>query len=317
MKKFSTRIGILLIVISLCATVAGAVTLVPGGQLIGLQLEDNTVTVAGFQTGEAGNCGLQKGDRIVSVDGTPIRTAQDVRTALTHSDGQVCVTVLRGEKTKQLKVTPTVTKDGPQLGVYLRQGTSGLGTVTFYDPDTGRYGALGHGVNDTLGKLLQTYGGNVYDAAVVSVNKGQPGKPGQILGQLRSDETLGSVEKNVNQGIFGKAALIREEPLPVAARDEVHTGSATIRSTVDGSGVQEYSVEIIKIYPGGTDRTRNMLLHVTDEKLLQTTGGIVQGMSGSPIIQDGKLVGAVTHVLVNDPTMGYGIFIENMLDAAA
>jgi stage IV sporulation protein B len=203
------------------------------------------------------------------------------------------------------------------LGVYLRQGTSGLGTVTFYDPKTGCFGALGHGVNGTSGQPLQMREGSLFDATVLSVCKGQPGKPGQIMGQLLSENPLGTLEKNVTQGIFGKAAFAPDEPLPVGDSSQVHTGSATIRSTVDSRGVQEYSVEIVKIYPNGSERSRNLLLRVTDQRLLATTGGIVQGMSGSPIIQDGKLIGAVTHVLVNDPTTGYGIFIENMLDAAA
>ena len=150
------------------------------------------------------------------------------------------------------------------------------------------------------------------------MKKGAVGTPGQLMGQLTSQDTLGSISKNTAQGVFGTlTSPVSAAPLPIAEPGEVKTGAATIRSTVDGATLQEYSVEILKIYPNSNERTRNMLIRVTDPALLQTTGGIVQGMSGSPIIQDGKLIGAVTHVLVNDPTTGYGIFIENMLDAAA
>ena len=323
MKKFSSRIGIsLLLIICVFATpAAAATTLIPGGQVVGLQLLGGAVTVADFDESlgsAAKSAGLQKGDRILQVDSTPIRSAEDVRNALKESDGQVDIRVLRGEKTKTLTLRPNPTEQGPRLGVYLRQGMSGLGTVTYYDPDTGNFAALGHGVNDPDGKLTDVQTGSVYDAHVFSVKKGKIGTPGQLLGTLTDTQSLGTVEKNTNQGVFGKLDSAQADtPLPVAKPDEVKTGSATIRSTVNGTNLQEYSVEILKIYPNTDLRTRNMLIKVTDPALLSTTGGIVQGMSGSPIIQDGKLVGAVTHVLINDPTTGYGIFIENMLNAAA
>ena len=318
MKKHCARFLTIALIIIICAGTVSAATLVPGGQVIGLQLEDNTVTVAGFDKvlgGAAKSAGMAAGDRIVAVDGAPVKCVADVRKALEHSDGTVKISFLRGGKAKQLTMAPAVTEQGPKLGVYLRQGTTGLGTVTFYDADSGKYGALGHGVNSSDGSLLQVHSGKVYGASVFSVKKGAVGTPGQLLGQLIDGVSVGTVEKNTTQGIFGKLnQKIQDEPLPVGNAD---VGSAVIRSTIGGEGLREYSVEILKIYPNGSDRTRNLLLKVTDKTLLETTGGIVQGMSGSPIIQDGKLVGAVTHVLVNDPTTGYGIFIENMLDAAA
>jgi len=322
MKKFSSRIGIslLLIICVLATPAAAATTLVPGGQVVGLQLQNGAVTVADFDEAlgaNAKNAGLQKGDRILQVDSTPIRSAQDVRTALNASDGQVDIRVLRGEKTKTLTLRPAATENGPRLGVYLRQGMSGLGTVTYYDPDTGSFAALGHGVNDPDGKLTQVQTGTVYPAHVFSVKKGKAGAPGQLLGTLADETPLGDVKKNTDQGVFGKCGSMQADtPLPVAKPSEVKTGSATIRATINGESLREYSVEILKIYPNTDIRTRNMLIKVTDEDLLSATGGIVQGMSGSPLVQDGKLIGAVTHVLVNDPTMGYGIFIENMLEAA-
>ena len=318
MKNFCLRGLAAALVIIVCAGTVSATTLVPGGQVIGLQLEDDTLTVAGFheQLGDAArSAGMEPGDQLVAVNGVPVKCVADVHKALQNAGETVNVSVMRGGKTKRLCVAPAKTQQGVKLGVYLRQGTTGLGTVTFYDPNTDKYGALGHGVNGTDGSLLQLHRGSVYEASVFSVKKGAVGKPGQLLGQLTQKTAMGTVEKNTAQGVFGHLEQeIRDEPLPVG---DPCVGSAMIRSTVGNSGLREYSVEILKIYPNGSDRTRNMLLKVTDAELLATTGGIVQGMSGSPIIQDGKLVGAVTHVLVNDPTTGYGIFIENMLDAAA
>ena len=318
MKKFCVRSLAAALVIIICAVSASAATLVPGGQVIGLQLEDDTLTVAGFheQLGDAARAaGMEAGDRLVAVDGAAVKCVEDVHKALKNAGETVNISIMRGGKTKRLCLAPANTQQGRKLGVYLRQGTTGLGTVTFYDPDSDKYGALGHGVNSPDGSLLQVHSGSVYEASVFSVKKGAVGKPGQLLGQLTQTASMGTVEKNTAQGVFGRLdRTVREEPLPVG---DAHCGGAMIRSTVGNSGLREYSVEILKIYPNGSDRTRNMLLKVTDAELLQTTGGIVQGMSGSPIIQDGKLIGAVTHVLVNDPTTGYGIFIENMLDAAA
>ncbi len=319
MKKIATRCAVMLFcILLLCANVSAAEFLIPGGQLIGLQLKDNTVTVAAFDK-ELGNnaraAGLKEGDKITKIDDQSITSAEDVRRALNCSDGQVDVAVLREGKPKNLTLRPQITADGPKLGVYLKQGATGVGTITFYDPDTGSFGCLGHGVNAPDGSLLPMQQGTVYPASILSIKKGAIGEPGQIIGCLKGDTPLGSLSKNTQQGVFGKidppAGI---SPLPIGA---AQTGPATIRSTIRDQGLQEYSVEILKIYPHTKTGCRNMLLKITDSALLETTGGIVQGMSGSPIIQDGKLIGAVTHVLVNDPTMGYGIFIENMLNAAA
>ena len=158
----------------------------------------------------------------------------------------------------------------------------------------------------------------VYNARVTAVKKGEIGAPGQLYGTMESPEAVGSLQRNTQQGVFGICEKGWEgQGVPVASAAEVKAGDALIRCTVTGEGVREYSVKILRIYPKSRGGGRNLLLKVTDPALLETTGGIVQGMSGSPILQDGKLVGAVTHVLVNDPTTGYGIFIENMLDAAA
>lgn len=300
-------------------TAFAAEMLVPVGQVIGLELYNDAVTVVAFDDSMpiARESGLQIGDEICKIDGSDIETADDVRRALRSSDGSVDVTVVRSGKERQLHMQPQITSDGPKLGVFLRQGITGIGTVTWYDPETGSFATLGHAVNDGKGNLLKMSGGNAYPAKVVSVQKGKSGAPGQLKGALNTDVLLGKLSGNTARGVFGTAPNAWEgDAIPVGCCEDVETGSAVIRSTVTGGEPRDYSVEIIKLYPKSRADGRNMLLRVTDPELLTATGGIVQGMSGSPLLQDGKIIGAVTHVLVNDPTMGYGIFIENMLDAA-
>ena len=266
--------------------------------------------------GAAKAAGLKIGDRIVKINDMSIASAEDVRSALDSGGEEFHLTVSRGGKQRALTLTPTQTKDGPRMGVFLRQGIAGIGTVTWYDPDTGAFGALGHGVCDSTGLLSMTRG-SAYEASVTEVKKGKSGDPGQLKGTARSLEPIAPLLRNTAQGVFGVTTRgWRGEALPVAEYSQIHTGTASIRAQTCGQ-VQEYSVEILKIYPQTRSDCRNFLLKVTDPELLSTTGGIVQGMSGSPILQDGHLIGAVTHVLVNDPTVGYGIYIQNMLDAAA
>ena len=319
MKRRFFRLTCAVLSIYLSAAAVFARELIPVGQIIGLELSAGTVTVAAFDDAltVARDSGLQVGDQILSIDEASIVCAEDVRRALKHSDGSVEMVVSRKGKMQQIHMEPEITSTGPKLGIYLKQGITGIGTVTYYDPETGDFGTLGHGVNDSSGKLLPMSRGNVYPASIVSVQKGKSGSPGQLKGALKSDQLLGSLSVNTARGVFGKvSAGWHGNAVPTADSDTVQLGPASIRSTVNGNGPRDYSVEILKIYPKSRSDGRNLLIHVTDPTLLETTGGIVQGMSGSPIIQDGKLVGAVTHVLVNDPTKGYGIFIENMLDAA-
>ncbi len=322
MKKSAMRVFALLLCISLCAVTAyGAEYLIPVGQVIGLELSDNGVTVAAFDDtlgAKAKAAGLCAGDKILSIDDKLITCAEDVRQALRQSCGTVTVKLQRKDRHQTLQLQPEITAEGPKLGVFLKEGVTGIGTVTWFDPVSKTFGSLGHGVNDSDGKLLHLVTGKAYAANVASVKRGKSGEPGQLRGALSGKEPVGTLTANTERGLFGHSqAGWTGQAIPVAHRKDVHTGPASIRSTVAGDTVQEYSVEILKIYPQTKSGDKNMVIRITDPRLLEATGGIVQGMSGSPIIQDGKLVGAVTHVLVNDPTRGYGIFIENMLDAAA
>ena len=320
MKKISKISIILLLCINLLSIQVFGRELVAGGQVVGLELRDNSVIVAEFDMelgALAQKAGLCVGDQIVSIDGKVIRCAEDVRRALQCSKGSICLKLLRQGKVQELKLFPEITADGPKLGVFLKQGVTGIGTVTWFDPESGMFGTLGHGVNNGAGELVKMASGVAYKARVAAVTKGQVGHPGQLQGAISGKSVIGELKGNTAQGVFGTVGGVWDgQLLEVASAEEVKVGSATIRSTIEGNTVREYSVEILKIYPKTRSSGRNLMIRVTDPDLLATTGGIVQGMSGSPIIQNGKLIGAVTHVLVNDPTTGYGIFIENMLAAA-
>ncbi len=321
MKKWTTACFVFLMVISLPIHARAQDSLVPGGQLVGICVDDGKLCVAGFDSEigqEATRAGVEIGDRIVAIDGKKITTMEDITYCLNHATGAVKLTLQRQNQELTVSLTPQITSHGPRLGLYLKQGITGVGTLTYYNPDDSSFGALGHGINGQNGKPVAITGGQVYDANVVSIRKGQAGHPGQLMGCVTNRTPRGTLTKNTPYGVFGKLnGFEKSLSLEVAEPKEVKTGKATIRSTVSGQTVEEYEVEIVKVYSAKQESGRNLLLKITDQRLLDLTGGIVQGMSGSPIIQDGKLVGAVTHVLVNDPTTGYGIFIENMLDAAA
>lgn len=321
MKKTWLRLALVLLCVSSMVFHADAYTqLVPGGQVVGLEIDSGSVIIAAFDDTlgqNARDAGLQIGDRILSVDGSRVESVADLKEALRCSDGFVELEVWRSGKERSVRVEPNATPEGPKLGVMIREGITGVGTVTWYDPDTGQFGTLGHGVNNSKGELLPMKAGRIFGAGVQSVKKGKVGTPGQLKGALTDGQARGILTSNTERGVFGTASVpLPGEPIPVARRQEVHPGNAVIRATVSGQCVGEYTVEILRLYPENRGDGRDMLIRVTDPGLLETTGGIVQGMSGSPIIQNGRLIGAVTHVLVNDPQRGYGIFIENMLEAA-
>ena len=308
MKKLTIGLVLILLLTPVCAN---AQVLIPGGQVVGIRLGD-PLTIAAFEPrSSARDAGLQIGDRITHINNIKIATVDELRDAVKASEGAVSIGYIRSGKEQTISVKP---KSG-LLGIYMTQPINGIGTVTYYDPISGNYGALGHGINDKNGNLSDRKQGTVYDSEVLSIRPGSSGDPGKLIGSLHVDAPLGTLDKNTPQGIFGTLNSVPQNtPLETGT---AQVGDATIRCTVHGCALQDYSVKILKIYASDRQNGRNMLLQITDPALLRATNGIVQGMSGSPIIQDGKLIGAVTHVLVNDPTTGYGIFIENMLDAAA
>ncbi|MBP3412595.1 MAG: PDZ domain-containing protein [Oscillospiraceae bacterium] len=317
------KLGIKVVVAALCSMLlsgaAAAVpeTLIPGGNTIGLELQLDGVSVVELANDIPAKAGLRCGDLICRINDTAIQTIEQLTQQVQSSQGKpLQVTVLRSGEKKTITLSPIETADGWKLGIYVRDRLGGIGTVTYYEAEDGDFGALGHGVSGGEGtSLLPLRGGSVLPSEVASVVKGQCGTPGSLQGAVKGQESCGQVELNTPQGIFGTMEPIDHAPIPVGDASQVHKGAAEIRSTVHGTEVQSFSVQICQIHETES-HDRNLLIRVTDPTLLSTTGGIVQGMSGSPIIQDGKLIGAVTHVLIDDPTQGYGIFIENMLDAA-
>ncbi|MBQ2224236.1 MAG: SpoIVB peptidase [Oscillospiraceae bacterium] len=302
-----------------------AVRVVPVGRAVGVKLFADGVLVVGLSDGEtaAKDVGLREGDILLTFNGTQIDSSEHLRKLIAENgDARATLNVQRGAKMLSLDVTPQRDAEGAcHLGAWIRDSMAGIGTMTFYDPQSGAFGALGHGVTDVdTGALMPLQSGSIMDASVKAVKKGIRGDPGELRGEFDLTRDCGTLSANTDCGIFGviaepDEALRSSAALPVAPQEEIHTGKATILANCSGTEVREYAIEIEKIYHGAQP-ARNLLLRVTDEALLDTTGGIVQGMSGSPILQDGKLIGAVTHVLVNDATRGYGIFIENMLQAA-
>ena len=309
----------------------GAVSrrVVPLGRAVGIKLFSDGVLVVGLSAIETDqgskspgkDCGLKLGDVITHVDGDQVDTIQQVQTLVArHKDQPLTIQAMRGEKQMQLTAAPVANRQGTyQLGVWLRDSMAGIGTMTFWDPDTGVFAALGHGINDVdTAALMPLESGGIMAATVSGVERGRVGAPGELHGDLDLTADLGSLYANTSQGVFGRTAQPlsdRAETVEVARADQVRTGPATILSNIRGDQVEEFQVEITHVSRSG-DGTRNLMLEVTDPKLLSATGGIVQGMSGSPILQDGRLAGAVTHVLIDDPTRGYGIFAENMCRAA-
>lgn len=319
MKKVcrSTISLFLVLILAGTCTAAKPDTLIPGGNTIGLQLNTEGIAIVELNENMPEKIDLKQGDLIQSIDGTAVSSVEELASMIKRSEGKpLTLTVLRAGEIKEITAAPQKVEDGWKLGLYVKDSITGIGTVTYYDPDTGTFGALGHAVSDGHAEPLPIRNGSVLPSLVASVIRGKAGSPGALQGAVSGRNTSGKIIKNTSQGIFGEMEAPQGRPIPIATANQVHTGPATILSNVQGTEVEGYTVKILEIYPR-EEHDRNLLLEVTDPALLSKTGGIVQGMSGSPILQDGKLIGAVTHVLIDDPTQGYGIFIENMLDAAA
>jgi stage IV sporulation protein B len=303
--------------------------LIPMGNAVGINLQTDGVLVVGVpdvlgdgvSASPARSAGITAGDIITQIGSDHVSTVEDLKAVVNKLDGStVTLQIMRSGNTVTVKLTPHKTPDGKcELGLWMRDGIAGIGTLTFYDPKTGVFGALGHSVNDLeTGVIIPLRTGTITKSTVTDVVLGKAGMPGQLHGSFNFDKALGRLTQNSPNGVFGimdtKELVRGKRPLPVARSSEIKTGPATILSNVAGTEVKEYKVEITRIYTGAEAVGRSMMISVTDPALVSQTGGIVQGMSGSPIIQNGKLVGAVTHVLVNDPTRGYGISVEKMLD---
>lgn len=325
--RISTLIAATLMIFSLQTAFAAGEMLVPMGCTMGILINTNGVMVsslASTQDGQAPSpavkAGLMAGDVITALDDEKIQNAEDfVRVSQTLTGAEIKVSYVRNGTAFETTITPNMASGKPELGLWLRDGVTGVGTMTYYDPQTNEYGGLGHGICDSeSGAQIPLGNGSIFSSTIVEIIKGAAGQPGQLHGLFDVKASIGSIDSNTVVGIFGKLTKpfpSVKEAMPVASAEEIELGAATILSNVTGTAVEEYDVEITRIYqdePSG----RSLMLKITDDKLLAATGGIVQGMSGSPILQNGKIIGAVTHVTISDPTRGYGVLADNMLQAA-
>ena len=290
------------------------ITLLIGGDIFGVKIKQKYVTV----TDAPGVPALKSGDTILSVNGEEVKSAADVKRLVQHSEGNsLTIRALHQGNEIAVEIRPNLEGGEYRLGISLRDGAAGLGTVTFIDPRTGLFGGLGHGICDAdSGEVIAMESGEVCGVILGGIHKGESGQPGELCGVF-TEKDLGDLTVNCECGVFGIMSnlLSSATAVSVGRRDEVTEGEATIISTLKNGKTAEYKIEIYDV-DRDSDGSKSFRIRVTDETLKALTGGIVRGMSGSPIIQNGKLIGAVTHVLVADPTEGYGIFIENMLDAA-
>lgn len=312
------------------------IRVVPGGQSIGVKLQTAGVLVVGHHLVDTGiskwspgeKAGVHVGDMIVKMNDWFINDMNDVKKIVNEAGSKqqpLDMLVVRGKEKLNITVTPAkdIKDKEYRLGLYIRDSAAGVGTLTFYDPKSGAYGALGHVISDLdTGQPIVVGDGQIVQASVTSIEKGESGNPGEKFARFFNEtHILGSITRNTPFGIFGKMKerpqpSVHNTPIPVAFAEEVQEGPAKILTVVDGQRVEEFAIEIVNVVKQHFPATKGMIIRVTDQRLLEKTGGIVQGMSGSPIIQNGKLVGAVTHVFVNDPTSGYGCYIEWMLQDA-
>ncbi|MBO6052336.1 MAG: SpoIVB peptidase [Clostridia bacterium] len=317
--------GALILLLIVPAGAQNPETVGVGGMPFGVRFTAEGVVIVGFSevvteggiVNPAKDAGLSPGDVIVAVNGEEIASAEEMTRRIEEADGPLMLTYLRNGERGEVRLNPAESaKDGRRrAGLWVRDTMAGIGTVTYVLPETGEFAGLGHGICDPeSGALVTMEESAVTDVLITGVERGAPGVPGELKGAFTGSST-GKLTSNTACGVFGIfEKLPQSDTIEVGSREDVHPGRASILCTVDGDGVREYEICITEIDRESRDN-RSFSVAVTDRELLEKTGGIVQGMSGSPVIQDGRLVGAVTHVLVGDPAEGYGIFIENMFDA--
>jgi len=306
-------------------------TVIPLGNTIGVKLYTNGVLIVGKSTIEGNdknlyrpyeNSDIKEGDMIIEINEEEITSTNDLVDVVNESEGkELRIKYRRGESINTTSIIPVQTSaDEYKLGLWVRDGTAGVGTLTFYEHQSNQFAALGHGITDVdTSQLLDISKGELLLSKIVSIKKGESGNPGEIRGTIANQEELGRIYKNTEFGIYGELSNIDAlknnnlKEYEVASREEIKNGDAKIICSLENGATKEYDIKIQKIYKNNTKDNKSMIIKIEDEELIKLTGGIIQGMSGSPIIQNGKFVGAVTHVLVNDPTRGYAVFADIML----
>ncbi|MCR6515852.1 SpoIVB peptidase [Clostridium sp. LY3-2] len=306
--------------------------IIPGGDSVGVKIASDGVLVVGFSKincngneldSTAKKSGIEVGDRIIEVDNKSVINCNQLSQKILESKNKsLNIKLIRDGELLSKRIEIIKEKSENKIGLWVRDSTAGVGTMTFIDKNTKNFGALGHPITDSdTNKLFNIKDGDLFDSAIISLRKGEKGNPGELKGIFTNENNpLGDIKKNTSSGIFGNLEnnekFTKNKELQVGFRDEVKEGKAKIITTIDEKGPKEYEIEIIKKLEQQEAGPKSMIIKITDEKLLKETGGIIQGMSGSPIIQNNKIIGAVTHVLINKPDVGYGIYIEWMLQDA-
>lgn len=306
------------------------IQVIPIGEVVGIKLYTSGVLVVGTSGIESidgqtykpyENVDIKEGDSIISVNDLIVNNTEELINAVNLYEGEkVKIRYLRDNQEKNCEITPTKDKNGEyKIGLWVRDSAAGVGTISFYNEETQTFAALGHAITDIdTGDIIQTSSGEIDNVSIVSVIKGQEEQPGKIQGTIKQNSVIGSIYKNTSYGIYGivknpeNINIDYSKKMYVAQRQEIVLGPAVILSNIDGE-MKEYNIEIQKTYLNNNYDNKSMVIKVTDDKLLNKTGGIIQGMSGSPIIQNGKFIGAVTHVFVKDPTIGYAVFADRMV----
>ncbi len=324
-KKFKSFIAIILVATFIMpqSVFAYSKYIIAGGENIGLQINNNGIIIAGFYKVKdkypGHDANLAKGDTIISANDTEVKTIDDFITSIKNSNQKSLKLVYLRNNKKETTTLNLINEDGViKTGLYVKDMVSGIGTLTFIDPNTKLYGALGHEViESSSGTILNVKDGKIYDSKVTGIEKSTRGEPGSKNANTNSNEVFGNIKENTISGIFGNYTkeINKDKLYEVAEYKDIKTSEAKIITVLNGNEKKEYSINILKINDD-ENSNKNILFEVTDEKLINKTGGIVQGMSGSPIIQNDKIIGAVTNVVVNNPTKGYGILITSMLKEA-
>lgn len=299
---------------------------IPVGKAIGMKLYTDGVLVVGMSeiNGKKPyeNTGIQEGDRIIEINNEKVDSTDELIETVNKSNGkQIAVKYKRNEDIITTSIEPAKTDDDQyKLGLWVRDAAAGVGTMTFYEPSSGMFAALGHGITDIdTSDLIQIANGELVTTNILSIVKGEKGAPGEIRGTIENGVSFGNIYKNTKYGVYGnvlnksRLELNSAEKIEVALRNEIKTGKAQILCELQDGKIERYEIEIQKLFINNNEDNKSMVIKVTDKRLIEKTGGIIQGMSGAPIIQNGKFVGAVTHVLVNDPTIGYGVFADIMI----
>ena len=327
-QKQSIRLLGIIPIKEVSVEISDPVTLIPSGEQFGVKMFTKGAMVVGLvdiptAKGVASpgkKAGIKEGDIILSVNKKDISRNEEVALIIESSNGKpLLFKIQRGDEVLDITLTPALSSNDNQYksGIWVRDSAAGIGTITYLDKTNHSFGGLGHPICDVdTGEILPVGSGEVCDVTIHNINKGKAGTPGELLGVFASDTPIGNIITNNNTGIYGQIfdCNTGQKEYPLARKQEVEIGPATILCSLKDESPKEYQVEIVSVDYNENNKVKNMIVKVVDDKLLELTGGIVQGMSGTPILQNGKLVGAITHVFINDPKKGYGIFAENMYE---